>query len=323
MELSLRARLDGLERKHVAAALAEGRLARTWTLRGTMHLHDPRDLRWLVPLLGPASNASAKRRQRELGLTEEVLSRGAGLIVDALEGSGPLTRWELMDALEAEGLRLDRTSQAPIHLIRFAALEGLLAIGPDRDGEATYDIFERLAGPLRDEPRGDYLEALARRYLEGYGPATAADLAAWSGLSAADAKAGWGLLSDTLRLREVRLGARTLYSIGTPAAGRKGAGPIRARLLPSFDTYLLGYGDRDLVVAPGRSREVYHGGQMAPAVAVDGEVVGTWGFVRKAKRIEVEVRPFEPLDVQARSAVVDEAADVGRFFGSAASLTWK
>ena len=38
------------------------------------------------------------------------------------------------------------------------------------------------------------------------------------------------------------------------------------RLLPAFDTYILGYADRDYVVAPEHQSAVYHGGQTVPVV---------------------------------------------------------
>ena len=120
MLLSLRARVHGLELNHVEEAIAKRMLVRTWAMRGTIHLLDGEDVRWMLALLGPIFLAAGKRRRGELGLSEEVAERGLRLIREALKGKEPLTRWEIMDILEERGFSLDRTSQAPIHFIRYA-----------------------------------------------------------------------------------------------------------------------------------------------------------------------------------------------------------
>jgi hypothetical protein len=321
MELALRARIAGLRREDIDEPVRAGGLVRAWTLRGTIHLHEACDLRWLVPVLGPVFNASAKRRRDGLGLTEDVLARGTGLLVEALAGSEPLTRWELMDALSGCGLKLDRKSQAPIHLIRYAALAGLVAIGPDRrNGEPTYGLFDRLVGKRSRESRKSGLKKLARRYLEGYGPATPGDFAAWSGLPAADARTGWGQLAEAGSLLETRVGGKALWSLGPPLAGKARARVSCVRLLPAFDSYLLGYSDRELVVPTDRLKDVYHGGQVAPSILVDGAIAGVWRYEHKGKRLLIEVQPFEPLDERTMHSVSAEASDVSRFFSSTLSL---
>lgn len=319
MMLSLRARVAGLERSDVEEAIRSNALCRSWTLRGTIHLHQPADLPWLVALLGPTSIAAGERRRSELGLTEDVLGRGLEEIEKALAGTTLLTRWELMDRLDESGLKLDRKSQAPIHLIRYAALKGLLAIGPDRaNGKPTYGLFAELAGKKASGSRQEGLEELARRYLEGYGPVSLGDCSAWSGLRAPDARAGWERLRQADGLVETRVEGKTLWSLepGAPGARRR-----VARLLPSFDSYLLGYSDRGLVVPDEHFKDVYRGGQTAPAFTIDGLVAGTWSYGRKGKTLAIEVRPFGALDRTARGLITREAEDVSRFMGMTLSLS--
>jgi hypothetical protein len=53
MRLSLRARIHSLEISDIENAVRQKKLVRTWTMRGTLHLLDAGDVRWMVSLLGP------------------------------------------------------------------------------------------------------------------------------------------------------------------------------------------------------------------------------------------------------------------------------
>ena len=92
------------------------------------------------------------------------------------------------------------------------------------------------------------------------------------------------------------------------------------RLLPAFDSYVLAYSDRTLLMPEEALKYIYHGGQTLPTIVVDGAVVGAWRYERKGKRLEVELSPFEPLDDALRAQAVDEARDIGRFLGLSASI---
>ena len=147
MMLSLRARIKGLEPDDIRKALEQGRLVRTWAMRGTVHLIDPDDLGWLVSLLGPAILPKGRGRRLELGLDEDAIERGISAITAVLDGEKPLTRDELVAGLIDRGIPLERKSQAPYHLIVYAALKGLVCLGPDREnGDQTYCLAEQWIG---------------------------------------------------------------------------------------------------------------------------------------------------------------------------------
>jgi hypothetical protein len=93
------------------------------------------------------------------------------------------------------------------------------------------------------------------------------------------------------------------------------------RLLPAFDTYLLGYGNRENVVRPEHQSEVYHGGQIVPVVLVDGLAAGTWRYERKGKRLAITARPFGDFDSAVSQGIEEEAEDIGRFFELPVTLT--
>ena len=95
-------------------------------------------------------------------------------------------------------------------------------------------------------------------------------------------------------------------------------------MLPRFDTYLLGYAGRDLVVESAYARRIHPGGGIIHAsVLVNGKAVATWKTRRRKSRLEVIVEPFEALPASILPSLEAEAADVGRFLGLEARLSMK
>ena len=246
------------------------------------------DLGWVLPLVAPPATRSVGARWRQLGLDEDVYARAREVIVAAL-ASGPRTRAELREALAAAGI--DASGQRLPHLVARAAREGLLHHPLDGTFAAPR--------PAGARPREEALAELGRRYAAAFGPAGERDLAKWSGLPAADVRGAWAAV-------EAGVGAAAEAEAGDAVAPD---GPA-VRLLPAFDTYLLGYADRADVVPPEHAARVFPGGGwIHPVVLVDGLAAGTWRLSGGA----VEVEPFAPLTAAVRAALEPEIADVERF----------
>src|SRR5262249_39743881 len=95
-------------------------------------------------------------------------------------------------------------------------------------------------------------------------------------------------------------------------------------LLPGFDIYLLGYQKRDLAVPRQHAKRINAGGGILhPALLVDGRAVGTWKSLRKKKRLEVVVEPFDQLAPEVYPGLEAEVADLARFLEVEASLQVK
>ncbi|MFD1145706.1 DNA glycosylase AlkZ-like family protein [Saccharothrix hoggarensis] len=217
----------------------DGPLVRTWAMRGTLHLLHEDDL-WVVDLLGPTFIAAGRRRREQLGLTDELCERALPALRKVL--TEPLARADVVARLSEVGIALDPKSQAPAHLLAFAAHSGVLCRGLDD----TYRLLD-----VEVEPRG--VDELWRRYRRAYGPATPDDFAAWSGL-------------PKKRLRD-------LPEVADEPAEPSGA----VRMLGHFDPYLLGYRDRSAALAPEHVPLVQTGGGfVTPHVVVDGRVVAVW-----------------------------------------------
>lgn len=309
-DLGIRARGRDLTAQAIRAAYEQDRaIVRNWFMRGTLHTIPADDVGWVTRLLAPRLIAATRHRYRDLGLTDELRHRADALTARALAVHGPLTRAELAERLAVIGV--DLTGQAPFHLIRHAALTGLLCHGPLRAGEPTYVLLaDWLPATGERGPTGDAAVAeLARRYLTAYAPATADDFASWSGLAVGSARRAWRDLARAAAI--VTDGDSTVLAGHPEEAGGQGGSPD-VRLLPAYDNYLTGYRTRqESVDAAFEARVWPGGGVIRPAVLVDGRVVGTWSRGSGGRAIAVE--PFSPLAGPVSAEAEREAAAITRF----------
>jgi uncharacterized protein YcaQ len=226
----------------------------------------------------------------------------------------------LVDRLSSRGIVLDPKGQAPIHLIRLAALQSIICLGPDRhDGKQTYVLLDDWVPASREMKREAALAELALRYFRAYGPATIDDLAAFSGLTLSEAREA-ALLARG-ELADVTVAAKPAFMARGTDTSLTGSTQVAARLLPAFDTYLLGYRRRELAVpAALRARLQRGGGWLHPVMIVNGKAMAAWTLRRTGKVATVRIEPVAPI----RSAVLDalkaEVADVARFLGVPTTL---
>jgi hypothetical protein len=284
----------------VERALASGAIVRTWAMRGTLHLVAARDVHWLLALEAPRVIAGNARRYAQLGLDEATLRRGVEVIGGALAGGGALTRAELGAGLEAAGISAE--GQRAPYLLQRAALDRVIRFGPDRKpGTPTYTLLgEAPAGAAPAGAAEPDASELARRYLAGHAPATPADFAWWSGLSAGH--------------------ARPVFE--QPPAAPAAELPRSAHLLPPFDEYLLGYRDRGAALPPEHMKRVNAGGGMPrPTIVLDGKVVGTFRRTFSRRGLAIAAEPFRPLDRDEQALVAAAADHLGQFVGQPATLS--
>ena len=170
--------------------------------------------------------------------------RGVGVIVEALESDGPLSRHQLRERLDGEGV--PTAGQRLIHLLAAASLAGHVVRGPMTGGHHAFVSVERWLGPPpTGTSRIDDLDRLARRFLVGHAPARTEDLAAWAGITLGDARLAFAAVAGEVRETDggAVLGSRRS---GAPASGRP-------RLLGPFDPVLHGWASREPFVGTHRS----------------------------------------------------------------------
>ncbi|WP_317440710.1 winged helix DNA-binding domain-containing protein [Streptomyces collinus] len=309
-DLGIRARGRDITAPAVRAAYEDERsIVRGWYLRGTLHTVCSEDARWILALLAPRILTATGRRYHQLGLDEDLRRRADHLLRQTLTAHGPLTRAELTGHLTHLGIPPD--GQAPFHLIRHAALTGVLCHGPRRAGEATYVLLDDWLPAAGDAPWDPdaALAELARRYLAAHAPAGPEDFAVWSGLPLSSARRAWVMLAHS--------GAITADGDLTTPVGRAGErgrppGPPDVRMLPAYDNYLLGYRSREACVPAAHEADVWPGGGVIrPTVIADGLTVATWS--RRDAGRSLTVRTFQPLSRRTQAAVDAEISDVSRF----------
>ena len=317
--LAVRPRTRALTAADVDRACADGAVTRTWAMRGTLHLVATPDVRWMTGLFGPFLIKRDRRRRLQLGLDDRLCERALAALGSILAGSPPLTRAELIERLAADGVAIDPRTQQPPHLLGYAAGRGLICRGPDRPGdEPTYTLLDDWApdAPMLD--RDEALAELARRYLGGYGPATRADFAAWSGLPATETRRAWELIAaETAEVSVTNVtGVTSVVDVVGVVGVADDGPPPSPRLLGHFDPLLMGYRDRDLVLDPAHTKRIQAGGGFVqPTVLADGRVAGTWRLDRRARQARVVVEPFTGLTAATADELAAEATDVGRFLG--------
>jgi hypothetical protein len=298
--LAIRARSSGLTAAHVDRALSEERsLVISWLNRGTLHLVASEDFPWLHGLTTPRVFTANARRLAQEGVAPDAAERAVAVIERALAREGPLTRVQLRERIAGTGVRTE--GQALVHLLLLATLRGIAVRGPMVSGQHAYALVRDWLGPLPAVDRAGALAELARRYLQGHGPATDRDLARWSGLPLRDARAGLAAIAPEVRERADGL----LDLKRRPAAA---AEPPAPRLLGAFDPLLLGWCSREAILAQNES-VVTVNGLFRPIALVDGHAVATWSFSAG----DFAMRPFGPLAPEDELALQAEALDVARF----------
>lgn len=309
--LAVRVRTAGLRAFDVDDAVASRRVVRTWAMRGTLHMLAKEDVAWVVGLLGPYFAKRLAPRRRQLGLDEGTCERGLSALETVLGKETPLTRAELIKRIAEHGVVLDPKSQAPAHLLAYAAMSGLIHRGPEAaKDEPTYELSANAGQAI---PQEEATARLAQRYLVGYGPATAEDFAAWSGLPLGLARSGL----DATGPNRVIVDGRMAYATSSAEVNDSRDSLTQVRLLGHFDTYLLGYRSRRLAVPAEHDRKIQAGGGFInPAVLVDGQAVGMWRQVNRKGRIAVSVEPFTEIAREVWAKLPAEAEDLGRFLGS-------
>lgn len=300
-------RVDGATAASVTRALDEGQIVRSWPLRGTLHFVAAEDLGWMLKLGTPRVLQSQAARHRDLELDEAVFRASRDLAERLLAGGGRATRDELMAALEAAGI--SAAGQRGYHIIVHLAMTGTVCWGPASGTQQALVLVEEWIRTPRTLDRDEALGELVARYLGGRGPATLHDFVGWSKLTVADAKIGLAVAATALV--ELSHDGVTYWMTrerldASASADPDVAGAVLA--LPGFDEYLLGYGDRDLVLPREHAAKVVPGGNgiFFSLITVDGKIVGTWR--RAVKKGEVVVTPAPFIRMSARALKRFEAA---------------
>ena len=314
---SIGLRVAGSTEDSVERAFSEREIVRTWPMRGTLHVIPAADARWMLELLTPRMIASTARRRANLALDDAEIARAAAIFTRALRGGNRLTRADMMALLDGAGIAT--AGQRGYHILFHLSMRRLIIFGPREGAQQTFVLFDEWLPEAPSLPREESLGLIVRRYFASHGPATAKDFAGWSGLTAADTKAGLDTAGESLVGETV---GGTMYwgprhDDAASGASRQGAGSESAEtsaepdvhLLPGFDEFMLGYKDRSAALHADHSEHTVPGGNgvFKPTAVIGGQVAGTWKRVVKKGVTSVEAVPFTRFSVAERRAI-DAAA---------------
>jgi hypothetical protein len=299
-------RISGFEREELRALLDSRQVIRATLMRCTLHLMSARDYGAFRPVLQAALTLGMRSILRDRVNSFEM----DALLAEArqLFAARPRTFAEVRAAL------LQRFPNADERAMGYAVRTNLpLIIRPGEhewgfSGDAEFALAEDwLDQPLETEARP---QALALRYLAAFGPASASDMQAWSGL------AGLAPVLNELRpqlqvFRDER--KRELFDL--PEAPRPPADmPVPVRFVADFDNLILSHADRTRIIADEhRAVVITRNGQVLPTFLVDGFVAGTWRVTRVRKTAVLTVTPFASLSAAAKADLAAEGEGLARF----------
>jgi Winged helix DNA-binding domain len=291
-------RLAGFDPGDLDAALGERAVVRATLLRITLHAVHADDHPAFHGAMLPSLRAARLHDRRYTGSGLSIADADA-LLPELLEFAGrPRTRTEIEELLAA---RLGADKPRMWWALRtFAPLLHVPTGGPWSFGPGSSFV----AAPVRlgAERHQEALRRLARRYLEGFGPASALDLAQFTLLTRAVAREVLRGMAGEVETLEGPDGAELFDVPGAPLPDEDTPAP--PRLLPMWDSVLLAYFDRGRVIPPDHRRLVARSnGDVLPALLVDGYVAGVWRPVQGG----IEATAFQPLPELAWAGLAAEA----------------
>jgi len=303
-------RVDGFDPAALDAAFRRGEVVKAPLMRITLHVVAADDYPAFHEAMQPSLRA-ARLNDRRFKLTG-LADADAHALVDPLRafaGARPRTNLQ-MEARTGELLG-DRAHPGAWWALRtYAPLLHAPVGGPWTFGlRPSYQ-----PAPADPRPHPDAaLAILLRRYLEGFGPASARDMARFALVHAARVQPALAALEaagevvrldgpDGARLFDVPGGLQPPEDVAAPP-----------RLLPMWDSVLLAYADRGRILPEAHRRAVTRtNGDVLPTLLVDGRVAGVW----RAVEAGVEATAFRRLSADDWAGLAVEARALRGFLAS-------
>jgi hypothetical protein len=296
-------RLEGFEADELSGLVARREAVRTSLMRCTLHLVSTRDA---LRLRGPLQPIHVRGFMTGSPFARRLGNADVGAIV--AEGRVLLDAEPRMPAALGRALRErwpDLDADALGYAVRYLApVIQLPPRGASHVRPGGRAVLGTMATWLGREPDGDDApDALLRRYLAAFGPASMADMGAWSGLS--------GVRDVVERMRPgLRTFAddagRELFDVPDAPLPDPGT-PAPARFMAPFDNVLVAYADRRRVIGEAR-QPLVAAGLGRPFVLLDGLVAGWWRIERSGGGLVLAVETFDALAAADRDALEVEGA---------------
>ena len=295
MYIGLWSRLDDFGRDALTRALETRRAIQGTLMRSTIHLVSAADY-WPFAVAVRAARRESWVRATRGELSPAEMDAAAQRVREALAGGATLRR-KAIDEL------IGKTASRGVGL-----WVDLVRVPPsgtwERRRADLYGLAADWIEPVDVDPQ-DAIAHLVRRYLGGFGPATAKDVVSFTGLPTAD------LALERLELRRFRSedGEELLDLPRAPLPDPDTPAPVR--FLGTWDASLLVHARRTGVLPEAHRPRIFHtkAPQSFPTFLVDGAVAGTWRYEKGA----IDLTPFERLDTGTRRELAAEAERLAAF----------
>jgi hypothetical protein len=333
-QAALWSRVNDIRVTHIEDALKKRYLVKAACMRQTLFLVPSRDLAMFV-------RGSARRAEKEIrwtlgkGVPARVVERTIEATLEILDE--PRTRLEIAErASRALGMQMReyrgggwgsnrKLAAVPVgdlafpvvDLLHLVAARGVVCYGPYQGNEPTFVRADAWIPHWKDLPREQAEELLLHRYLSAFGPATVRDFSLWSGMTLRETREIWARKQSSFTSVNVQGWKAEILWEDLDDLVQAHFGQPLIRLLPYFDTFLLGHKQREHLVALEHQSSVYRPqGWIAPVILIDGRVAGVWEYALEKNHFRVQVTEFGPISRPALSAIRTEVQDFARFLGA-------
>lgn len=291
-------RTQSSSEKDIEQAIADGKIVRSWPMRGTLHYVLPEDLKWMLKLMTPRIlSGQTKRFLREFEIDEAVLSKCRNILINKLEGGKRLARNEVYRVLEEGGITA--TGQRGLHIIWYLAQEGIICFGPREGKQPAFVLLDEWIPKSRELTTEEALSEIFYRYVASRAPVTLADFIWWTGLTTTSAKTALALAKPKLISFKLEEKEYWMTAGNDPVESPKNL----YHLLPSFDEYLIAYADRSLMLGDHTLKDVvpFSNGMFFPIIVENGLILGTWKRTLNKKSVKLEITPFNGIALEKKS----------------------
>jgi hypothetical protein len=315
--LALWSRLEDFAPEELADLMSSRAYVRGHAMRSTIHLLSAEDFLALRALSDDAvgRNLSSQAPWAEAIRGADRAALGADL--RAALGDGPLTGGRLISRLSRRwGDELAGAAAASVAVLNPCVQAPPRGLWGQTGPVAWATVEQWLGTELPDPPPSPV--AFLLRYLAAFGPASVADMRAWS---------GWKGLREVVDAPGVRLRrfrsehGRELFDLPhAPHADPELAAPVR--FLPEYDNVHFAYQSRERInphrfpipLAPG------NGAAMGTLLA-DGVFTGTWKRMRSpdGHSATLTIRPYRPLTAAERADLDQEGGALLSFLAPGAA----
>jgi hypothetical protein len=301
--IGLWSRLAGFRREELTEALLAGRIVQAWVMRCTIHMVAAADYWPFTEAVRAARREWWRRAYRHVS---DVDMAAVAAAVGGYLAEGPLKQAEIQKRLAAEGWPREVWPgvQLWVDLVRVPPAGTWGTPRAHVYGLAEHTVPVPASTPAEEQA----MEVLAARYLRGFGPASAADVASFC---------GWSITATREVLARMELcryraetGGELVDVPGAPLPPADTPAPVR--FLGQWDANLLVHARRAQILPEEHRPRVFARNipQSVPTFLVDGQVAGTWRHVDG----EVRCEPFHPLPGAVAPEVEAEAGRLAAFY---------